>query len=313
MFKMNKMFLIILLTLTFSLPVSAGWSDWENLGETNYSTPSACTAGNWTFVFTLNSRRQVVYRKRWLPTGDWSDWKAVPSMSVGDQSTMASATPAIYCMQDANFIRVAVHVVGFDQRIWNTIGIITNKASDIWDTWIINKDFITALHSGIAIASLNGYQSHLFAIGRDNKMYVQAIGDTGFQLLVPEHITYDPTAVWSSKDRLELFYRDSNGQIWHQYKKNNVWSNRQPIQAGETFGSLSVVSRNSTTLDLFTKGPGNTLNYKSFVNGEWSIWINMGGELFSSPGATVYAGNTRLMVFGSWKSDGTLRYRTWSP
>lgn len=310
---MIRMFLIFLLALIFSLPASAGWSDWDDLGETNYSTPSACSAGKWTFVFALNSQRQVAYRKRWLPTGDWSQWKTVPNMTLGGgETSMAAGSPTAYCLEETNTTRVALYVVGFDQRLWSNIALITPSGTDIWYSWNINPGFLAAPYSAPAVASLNGRQSHIFVIGADNRIYEQMVGATVFQVLVSEHTTYDPAAVWSSSDRLELFYRDHSGQIWHQQKKNNIWQPRKLIETEETFGSLSVVSRSSSTLDLFTKGPGNMLYHKTYSNGVWGKWIIMGGELFSSPGATVYAKNS-MMVFASWKSDGTLRYRTWVP
>jgi hypothetical protein len=142
---------------------------------------------------------------------------------------------------------------------------------------------------------------------------VQILGTTLFQLLIPEQTSDDPAAVWSSSDRLELFYRDDSGQIWHQYKKGNVWYPRQLIPTGETHGSLAVVSRSSTTLDLFTRGPENSLYHKGFANGVWSNWINLGGESIFAPGATVYANSTRMMVFLPLRADGTLRYRAWAP
>jgi hypothetical protein len=313
MFQMIQSILIFLLSLSFSLPAFADWSAWDTLGGTIYSAPSACTAGNWTFVFALNSQHQVSYRKRWLPTGIWSQWRAVPNLIQGDQATYASGAPAVYCLQDTNNTRVALHVVGFDQRIWSTIAVISNSTIDTWYKWNINPGFNAALYSGPAIASLNGSQTHLFARGGDNRIYVQIVGATLFQLLISEQTPDDPAAVWSSNDRLELFYRDNLGQIWHQYKKNNVWYPRQLIPPGETHGSLAVVSRNSTTLDLFTRGPDNSLFYKRFENGVWSNWINMGGQSIFGPGATVYANSTRMMVFLPLKSDGALRYRAWAP
>lgn len=310
---MIKSFLILLLTLTFSLSAYAGWSPWDNLGGTSYSAPSACTTGNWTFVFALNSQKQVSYRKRWLPTGIWSQWRAIPSMSTGNHASMASGAPAAYCIQDGNTSRVAVHVVGIDQRIWSTMAVVSPSTVDTWYNWNFNPGFNAALRSAPAIASLNGRQSQLFVRGGDNRIYVQSIGETAFQLLVSEPTTHDPAAVWSSNNRLELFYRDSSGQIWHHFKRNNVWYPRKLVSSGDTSGAIAVVSRSSTTLDLFTRGPGNILFHKGFSNGVWSNWINLGGESLFGPGATVYANSARMMVFLPLRSDGTLRYRAWAP
>lgn len=310
---MIQSFLILLLTITFSLSASAGWSAWDNLGGTNYSAPTACTAGNWTFVFALNSQRQISYRKRWLPTGIWSQWRAIPNMNTGNHATMASGAPAAYCFQDSNTSRVAVHVVGIDQRIWSIMAVVSPSTIDTWYNWIFNPGFNAALRSAPAIASLNGRQSQLFVRGGDNRIYVQLIGETSFQLLISEQTTHDPAAVWSSNNRLEFFYRDSIGRIWHSYKENNVWYPRQLISNEENSGKIAVVSRSSTSLDLFTRGPGNILMHKGFANGVWSNWVSLGGESLFGPGATVYASSVRMFVFLPLRSDGTLRYRAWAP
>lgn len=318
---MIRSLLIFLLSLSFALPVFAlekihkekkGWTPWVSLGgATIFSDPAACTAGNFTYVFALNSARQISYRTRYLPTGNWSIWKNVPKMRRNNQNAFALGAPAVSCYQGPGYARVQIAVVGVDHLVWRILADLKLTGED-WFDWFVEPGFNADFYSGPAIATWNGGQTHIFARGVDKRIYVK-IRTAPFQLLIPEETTGDPTAVWSSTDRLELFYRDKSGQIWHQFKLRNIWYPRQLIPPGETYGSPEVISRNSTTLDLFTTGPNNSLFYKRFANGVWSNWINMGGLIIFSPGATVYANSTRMMVFAMWKGDGTLRYRAWAP
>lgn len=306
---MIQVILIFLLSLSFSRPAFAEWSVWDTLGGVVYSAPSACTVGNWTFVF-VKSGNEMIFRKRWLPTGSWSSiWEKVPAMRQGNATIYSSGAPAVYCFENSDGQYIALYVIGDDRRVWST-SVALNGG---WRNWFVNTRFTAALRSGPAVASWNGGQTHIFVRGEDNRIYMQILGETGLQLFISEQTPNDPVAVWSSRNRLELFYRDNLGRIWHQYKINNTWYPRQFIPTGETHGSLAVVSRNSTTLDLFTRGPGSTLVHKQFANGVWSNWMNLGGQSLFGPGATVYANSNRMMVFFALKSDGTLRYRAWAP
>lgn len=73
-----------------------------------------------------------------------------------------------------------------------------------------------------------------------------------------------------------------------------------------------LVSRNSSSLDLFVRGLGGKLMHKRYNSGTWGPWNNLGGIATSGPGATTFANKTRIMVFVRG-TDGALWYRTWTP
>ena len=46
-----------------------------------------------------------------------------------------------------------------------------------------------------------------------------------------------------------------------------------------------VVSRAAGRLDLFTRGSDNALHWKTYANGVWTGWNDLGGNLTSAPAA----------------------------
>lgn len=114
-----------------------------------------------------------------------------------------------------------------------------------------------------------------------------------------------------SESRLDFFYRDQFGRLWHQPWIGNIWQPRQLIE-GVTYSSPDVVSRNIYTLDLFARGYGNTIIHKRSINGVWGPWLSLGGSVTSGPGVTTYASKQRIFVFARW-TNGELYYRAWAP
>lgn len=73
-----------------------------------------------------------------------------------------------------------------------------------------------------------------------------------------------------------------------------------------------VVSRNSSSLDLFARGFSGNLMHKRWISGTWGQWNDLGGIATSGPGATTFANRSRIMVFVRG-TDGALWYRAWAP
>lgn len=317
---MLKYFLISLLVLKFTLPSFAetksedkGWTTWVSLGGEINSDPAACTTGDLTYVFARGLDNQIWYRKRYLPTGVWEDWKRMPIIYYGNQQISVSGSPAASCAQGP-YRTLIVNVVGSDNRLW-TISAGVTPTYDGWGTWGQFAGFNAASFSGPALAGwTESNRLHYFVRGGDNRMYMKTsfnTTSTPFQVLVSERSYNDPAAVMPSPDRLDFFYRDQYGRLWQQFMFGDQWYPRQRVY-GTTYSSPDVVSRNIYTLDLFAKGYNNTLKHKRSVNGVWGSWINLGGSVASGPGATTYANNARIFVFVRW-TDGTLRYKAWAP
>jgi hypothetical protein len=74
---------------------------------------------------------------------------------------------------------------------------------------------------------------------------------------------------------------------------------------------VSVESVAAGRLDLFTRGPDGALHQKSYVNGVWSGWEDLGGSLSSAPsvvawadGFNVFARSTSNTLVHRWYTGG---------
>jgi len=310
---MSKLFLIFLVSLTFSLPTYAGWSAWDTLGGTLTSDPAACTGGNITFVFARGTDNRTYFRKRNLPTGIWNQWKQMPNIMVGNQEIKVTGAPAAVCRSSGINAQAYLQVVGTDQRIYSTY-LFGTADRDYFGPWNQTVGFNAALLSGTAVAGWNLNPIYSFAKGGDNRIYTKTNFDgqsTFYEVLVSDQTSNNPAAVMPSFDRVDFFYRDVAGTLWQKIKFGTIWNPSQDIP-GTTYGSPEVVSRDISSLDLFVRGPNNWLYHKRSINGVWGNWISLGGSMTNSPGVTTYASNVRIFVFVRW-TDGTLRYRAWAP
>lgn len=311
---MFKKFLTFIMAVVFTLPASAGWSVWDNLGGTLTSDPAACTGGNITFVFARGTDNRTYFRKRNLPTGVWSPWKKMTNMMAGTQEIKATGAPAAVCRSSGTSAQAYVQVVGTDRRVWSTY-LFATADRDYLAIWHQTPGFFGASLSSTALAGWNLNPIYSFAKGADNRLYTKTTFDTTstlYEILVPEQISNNPAAVMSNIDRVDLFYRDQTGVLWQKFKFGTIWNPTSQEIPGVTYGSPEVVSRDLTSLDLFSRGPNNALYHKRSINGVWGNWTNLGGLVTISPGATTYANKARIFVFVRW-TDGTLRYRAWAP
>lgn len=315
---MLRTLIIFLLTALIAFPAYSntdierdekGWTSWVSLGGDVYSDPAACTAGNWTIVAVRGADSQIWYRKRYLPTGNWTAWKRMPVLYSGGIYVSATGAPSLACYHTNTYDSFQLYVNTNNQRVWSIVAIVKDPTDKFYQ-WYKDTDFNSALYSGPAIAVRGTNPAYLYTRGGDNRIYEQKSANP-FQVLISEQSFNDPTAVWTTPDRLDFFYRDQFGKLWQMYKIGNIWSNRALIP-GATYSSPEVTSLNNQTINLFAKGYNNTLIYKRSFNNVWSEWENLGGQITSGPGVAVYANSTRLMVFARW-TDGTLRYKAWAP
>lgn len=72
---------------------------------------------------------------------------------------------------------------------------------------------------------------------------------------------------------------------------------------------VTVDSMAPGRLDLFTRGGNNALYQKTFANGQWTGWTNLGGSLRSAP-SVVSMGDGRLDVFAR-SATNTLIHKTY--
>ena len=110
-----------------------------------------------------------------------------------------------------------------------------------------------------------------------------------------------PTVVRSSDQRLEVFCRNSSGELWHvwQTERNGGWSNWE--QRGDRCTSDAAAHLNADgRLELFVNRDGGRVHhaYQRVVNGLWSGMETLGdGTLLDRPDVASN-GDGRLEVVG---------------
>ena len=169
-----------------------------------------------------------------------------------------------------------VLVRGYDHGLWD------NRYDGSWGSW--SKDGGGVLLSGPSIASRVDEELDAFAVGMDNQVY-------------HNHGLHSPDQVaWSGWVKVEC------GEGFDEIE-NPIFLPEIPAPA--------VAARSGNQLDLFRRGPDNTLRWCHSSDGvNWGSWETLHGMLASGPGA-VSLGDGRMQVY-ALGMDGALWYRTHS-
>ncbi|HBY08920.1 MAG TPA: hypothetical protein DEH22_14505 [Chloroflexi bacterium] len=132
-----------------------------------------------------------------------------------------------------------------------------------------------------------------------------------------------PAAVSRAAGELDVFALGFDNQVYRTQWISPTWGIWEPVYCGNDFSMIelsfprpsipgpAVVARGGDQLDLFRRGPDNTLRWCHSDDGAtWGTWQNMGGMLASEPDA-VALGDGRMQVY-ALGPDGALWYRTFS-
>jgi hypothetical protein len=130
-----------------------------------------------------------------------------------------------------------------------------------------------------------------------------------------------PAVASRASGELDAFAVGMDNQVYHNHKGEG-WDSWTLVDCGAGFPELeqvvplpnipapAVAARSGSQLDLFRKGPDNTLRWCHFNGSAWGTWQNLGGMLASSPGA-VSLGDGRMQVY-ALGMDSALWYRTYN-
>lgn len=98
----------------------------------------------------------------------------------------------------------------------------------------------------------------------------------------------------SSGNRVDVFIRGSDDQLWHRWFNGSTWSGWEAL-GGLISADPSAVS-NGANIDVFARGMDNQLWHRSFNGTSWAGWEPLGGILASGPAVASWGGG-RLDVF----------------
>jgi len=104
-----------------------------------------------------------------------------------------------------------------------------------------------------------------------------------------------PTVSSWSSDRMDVFYKGTDGQLYHRFSQGNSgWSPQEPL-GGVLTSAPAAVSWGPNRIDVFVRGTDLQMWHK-FWAGAWSNWEPLGGVLTSAPAVASWSQN-RLDVF----------------
>jgi hypothetical protein len=114
-----------------------------------------------------------------------------------------------------------------------------------------------------------------------------------------------PAAVAPSPGIVDVFWRGTDGGLWHTWEVNGSWFGPQSL-GGHLASDPSVVSPSVGVIDVFWKAGDGSLWHTWFNGRGWQGPASLGGELGTSPQA-VAPGNAVVDVF--WRArDGSLTH-----
>jgi Repeat of unknown function (DUF346) len=122
-----------------------------------------------------------------------------------------------------------------------------------------------------------------------------------------EQLTSGTAVASMGPGHLDVFWRGSDGALWHKFFAGAGWSAAESL-GGQITSDPAAVSWGPNRIDVFARGATGTLVHNWF-DGGWHAWESLGGQLAPGSGPAVSSwGSNRLDVF--WRAVGDdLRHR----
>jgi N-acetyl-anhydromuramyl-L-alanine amidase AmpD len=118
-----------------------------------------------------------------------------------------------------------------------------------------------------------------------------------------------PAVASGSSTQMDLFYRATNGQLYHQAWGGSAWGAADSV-GGVLTSAPAAVARDANTLDVFVRGTDQQLWHRTRTGTTWGSWEGLGGVLSSAPAVAAWSAN-RLDVFVRGMDQG-LYHRAWN-
>jgi hypothetical protein len=177
-------------------------------------------------------------------------------------------------------------------------------SGDDASVWSNSAAYVGTSAGDPAIASWRAGRLDAFYRGSDNTLrhryfnYGDAAWSAEENLGSPSAtntLTSDPAVVSWGDNRIDIFARDTGGQMVHKWWAGG-WSGWE-LNMGAIAGKPAVASQANGFLDVFARNASNQLIIRSYrPTSGWSVWGTIGGALSSDPAAVSWS-NNRLDVF----------------
>ncbi|MET9993533.1 hypothetical protein ABZ061_28690 [Streptomyces mutabilis] len=279
------------------------WSDWEDLGGTIISAPSAASRVRERItVVARGTKNQIVYRSYTDGSG-WTDWSDLGGHLTYDPAVISSG-PKQYTVY-----AVGGQQSGGQQVVWRKVYTDGSGWSDWWKT---NES--TPGWAGVAAASAREGRIDMFTLNEDNQV-LHATCPAGGSWQPFKNIggTMQGTvaaASWGT-GRVDLVTRGAaTNNLWHRVCNGSTWTKWREIGSDFVSGP-AVASWGPDRLDVFGKGHDHQVLHRSWNGQTWSEWNDLGIQNTDDNLAAVsrVPGNIELFARGR---DNHLWHRTYT-
>ncbi|MDQ6631098.1 MAG: N-acetylmuramoyl-L-alanine amidase [Verrucomicrobiota bacterium] len=227
----------------------ASWSAWQTTGGGGVlnSAPAAISWGYGREDIFARGTDNACWHQYWA-TG-MSSWSAWENISVGSTFTSGFAS----CSRGANLLDVFGK--GGDNQIW-----VSSWNGASWSAWQPTGGS-ASFNSGPGVAVMNS-DIHLFARGFDNACWHQywhsGVGWSAWQnISVGSTFTSGFAACSRGVNRLDVFGKGGDNQIWFSSWNGASWSAWQPTGGVASFNSDPSVVADGSNVHLFGRGTDN--------------------------------------------------------
>lgn len=305
----------------------APWTGWQSLGGSSFSAPAVGTQEEGRLdVFTLNSGLQVQHITQLAPRGGWGAWRTLAGgLNAADRFRDSIA---VGYNQDGRLELFATLLSpNWLAHVWQNA---PNGDWHAWDKGNHISQLIGGATAGVAVADriADGPSRALLAIARRDNGRIHIRGQNrlgswwlGGDDLGQEGLSFTgrPWAAYTSKRLMQLFARDTGGELWRIWENwpdswHYEWVSLGGVVAGDPVAALDTQMRTR----LFVAGPGGdvlTIAEERPVTafrvpeGSWGSWGSLGGELAAGSRPAVHRDAWgRLQLFVRWR-DGSIRTR----
>ncbi len=111
-----------------------------------------------------------------------------------------------------------------------------------------------------------------------------------------------PTIASWSQDRMDIFYRGTDGQLYHQWSEGYPWRGPEAL-GGVLTSAPTAVSWGPSRIDVFARGLDQQLWHKYWNLTSWSNWEPLGGVITAAPTVASW-GYGRLDIFARGQDNG---------
>lgn len=108
-------------------------------------------------------------------------------------------------------------------------------------------------------------------------------------------LTTGPAVTARGANRLDVFARGSDNQLWQTYWTGTAWIPWLPL-GGALTSDPAAVSRDTSHIDIFVRGTDNAIYQRSWTGLAWTGWSSLGGSFVSGPAVSSWDAN-RMDVF----------------